>query len=258
SERLMPSLKNSVMNKQQEQRLKMYQSVMNVIRQHSEAFKNVKAFNEYSEQFSTLLNTLHETAIQQEELNRAKSGQPERWDELASRAQELCAALFSIGRENKDHSLMGTVNCSFSDLRHCKANEAARIYNFIVSVAQNHKTQLKQYGWGEERITEFDKDAFEFLDFTGESRTMVLSRKANTRKLADVINDMKDLLDDHIDAIAIQLRTSNPEVFDKYTDARRIIPAPNSNRTEESKDPPEKDVGGDDDQPSGFDFSNED
>lgn len=225
------------MTRRQELRLKMFQSVMQVLKDHAEIFKGVDAFESHQATFENLLGMLNDTAIEQEQLSRTRIESARR-EQLANDAQELCAALFSIGRERGDHSLMGTANCSFSDLRYSKASEAARIYNFLYTVAERETEALAMLGWNDTKLKAFGEEALAFLDHTGEYRSNQIKRKANTRLLAKFFDEIQDLLESHMDAVGIQIRKTEPEIYYLYKESRKVQANGAKNNFEEGDSSP--------------------
>ena len=208
------------MNKKQEQQIQMFQSVMEVLKDNSTTFGQVPAFEEHFQQFETLYGHLLEYSLEQSALKRTPVLTQQQREKLALKAEELCAALFSIGRQQEDHSLMGACNISYTDLRKARNAEAARIYNFIHALGEKYQVQLQELGWDEAKFQQFGDEALDYLNETGAIKVKRANQREKSMKIEKTINDLLDLLKEHMDAVALQLRPTHKAVHFLYEEAR--------------------------------------
>jgi len=212
------------MTTHEENKLSMYLTVQQVTNFHSEVWKDSVAFANSFNEYETLLNTINKT--RQIQLRSITGVTQMKWDAMfkASEkgffiAQPVCAYAKSIG----DHKTVDRVSFSISKLMNERDTVIFVKLRDVKEFAQNYLDQLGDYGITQADIDELDVLTEHYAVIVENPRQSITNRARATKDLREQMNEAKVLLTDYMDRLVYRFKAGNPEFWQQYMNARKII-----------------------------------
>ena len=150
----------------------------------------------------------------------AKKQAKERLAYVAS-SLAACGAVFAVNRS--DIELEASLKYSYSDLKYGLDNEALHIAGAIESVLLDHRKELSEYMVSDSDLADLHQRILEYDDSLETRGGAKSGAVAENKSLLQLFKTTDDLLDRKIDRFAFRLKSSNPEFYDAYSNARLII-----------------------------------
>jgi hypothetical protein len=214
------------MTDRQENLFSMFTVLYGFLTENSAVVSLVPAFQKAYEKLGSLIEDIGEVDSGRKSIKAGKGDlKTKARNELAEALYEAASALFIYGDEKDLPDITERTEYPESYYKRMRdtvmMNEAAD----IIKLTEGKETELQDYGLTADEITAIGtkKDALNNAmvgmgTSTGESVNA-------TKSVYELIGEAKDLINKQIDRHAVRLRNSNPEFYNEYLSASRVIDA---------------------------------
>lgn len=221
----------------------MFLQVRNVIREHETQWSGITAFGTAVSRFNEELDELIRLSSLQSTTSKGVSIVK---DELLAQVTEatldLARILRAYAKNNKDAELSYIAGISKTDITRAKKLEKIQIISRIVDKVIENAEALIPYGVDSSTIEQTLAAKERLEQAIHEPRTTIIKRASFTIAVVEKQVFISGILKDNIDAFVFAMRKSNPEFFNKYTAARKVIDYVHHRPSTEER-PPEPDDG---------------
>jgi len=136
----------------------------------------------------------------------------------------LCSvALLSVANYEKNTALAQPVRLSESMLDKMKDDDLITTCKTVLNLAKANAKKIEDYGIIAEDVTKLETLIGQFSEVQASPRSEVSSRIAAKISMNEVIREAKELLTDQIDLQMELIRRREPEFYNAYQSARKII-----------------------------------
>jgi len=212
------------MTKNQENRLSMYFTVVQVVNYHSEAWKDSVAFTNSFNTFKNYVSKIDTTRqIQLRSITGVTQNKKDAMLKAAEKGFLIAQPIYAYAKIIGDHKLANRV--SFSIGRLIKERDTVIFVKLrdVKEFAQNYVDQLADYGVSQEDIDELGVLTENYAAIVEDPRQAITNRVRATKELKNLMNEVKILLTDHLDRLIHQFKLSSPEFWQQYANARKIV-----------------------------------
>lgn len=145
---------------------------------------------------------------------------------LVGPAHELAAALHAYATEIGDDELAAEVDFSLTDL--AKGHPASIIArcNRIAALATENLEALEDSNITQAKLTALGKKITAFEKLASKPRQDVAKKAAANKAVPRLMKQGRNILKRRIDRLMVQFKTSAPEFYAEYRNARKIVSSP--------------------------------
>lgn len=212
------------MKKSTANKLSMYESVHQVLNDHQSSWQNIPAFAASVTSFETKLNLLRARLVEHSNATTGVSLEKKhRTADLHKRILPIQHALFLIGRTTGDIPLRERNDHSKTDLIKLKLNEFAARCSELKNDIQTYETQLAEYGVTQQAMDELVPLLLGIDELNNSSRKAIIKRKNLTKEIADLEQELNELLRVELDRLILLFEETVPAFFHTYNSARITI-----------------------------------
>ncbi len=144
-------------------------------------------------------------------------------DALIKQAFELTSIIFAMASRNKDQVLLAKVDFPISELMHLRESELATRCKNILELGRSNLPQIITFGTSEVKLTALDEQIAHYKLSLPVRRISVSELKAANKKLKELLKQATDLVTDQIDRMLVQFGTINPDFYNAYLNARKVV-----------------------------------
>lgn len=213
------------MNDIQNANLNMFQAVSNVLEMYKGKFSGVSVFTSASTQLVEKIGEIREldknrsakdVKIPSNEKQSAK-------ETLVSRAVTVAriANVYAFDEGNTDLQMQtNVVKSQFYKSQH---NVMLHLAKTIYEKVLEYKEPLQAYGLTDELMAQLAQSITAFEALISSPRDLVVERSGETRSLSELFAEVKSLLYDRIDKLMAQYKVSEPQFYEAYFSARKVV-----------------------------------
>ncbi|HQU86846.1 MAG TPA: carboxypeptidase-like regulatory domain-containing protein [Pyrinomonadaceae bacterium] len=144
---------------------------------------------------------------------------------LAQFASDIAAIIKAYASATKNQILKAEINFPVTKLTRLRDESLTTACRLIHTRTVENAAELKDFGITNSKITELDTAINEYTAKTQNPRTAVVKRSTQTANLVQLFKQADEILKDQIDGLMKNFRTSNPDIYNDYTNAREIVDA---------------------------------
>jgi hypothetical protein len=213
------------MTDRQNAKLTMYQKVLNVCDENKQIYEKVSVFtnsvNELKEQVSAIQSVLQ----QQSEANPkgATKDKSSAIDRLAEVCLKIGSSLYVYAFNTKNNRLQKKINVNKSMFYQTTKQTALTLAKIIADEANTFGKELYDYGISDADRTELNAAITQFEKVINSPAGVLVERKLYTDSLRKLFVAADSILYDKLDKLIILFKTSSPDFFSMYGNARNII-----------------------------------
>ena len=212
------------MNDLQENKLKMYFAVQQVLHNHTKVFKNLKAFVNVFTQFGNTLKEIQNTRLIEEgKLTGISQDKAQAKKEATNKAMEIAATVFAYASSTTNNTLKDKINYSATDLRRSRDTILLDQLHVIHDTAKDELANLGDYGLEVNDLTKLLALISAFEQLMYEPRVALTDRVQATAQLVVLFLRGDKLLKEQLDKLMVLYKTTEATFYHKYTGARKII-----------------------------------
>lgn len=212
------------MLKRLENKLMMLKAVLNLLRQNNSALNTVPALAELVSKLETLVGEIESIRlITENDTTGITAEKRVQQEALIDKAYELSSALYAMASAAGNKVLQGKVDFVKSDLQNFRGNDLVSTSTSIASFVRENLAGLSTYGITEDDVAGLETLNSRFVQNLPANRVSVSERKAANEKLKGVFLQADALLNDQIDRMMVRLKSTSPDLYAAYTNARTIV-----------------------------------
>lgn len=144
-------------------------------------------------------------------------------EDLAEIVFLACSGLTSIANYEKNSALAQPVKQTESGLARMKDDELITTGKTVLDLAKANAKKLEEYGFTAEDLTRLETLIEQFVKAEASPRSEESTRVAAKMSMNELISSAKEILTDHIDHQMELIRRREPEFYNAYQSARKVI-----------------------------------
>ncbi|MDR2680221.1 MAG: hypothetical protein LBC47_05360 [Tannerella sp.] len=213
------------MTDRQEAKLSTYQKVLNVCDEHKQKYAGIPAFvNAVTELKQQVMDI---QSVRQQQTETVPKGttkdKSSAIDRLAELSLKVANPVYVYAFETQNNSLLQKVNVNKSMFYNIHDRAALTLAKIIASEAKNRNEALREYGISETDITELDEAIVQFEGLIDSPSGVIGERKMHTENLRTLFVRADSIIYDKLDKLIRLFKTSSPDFFALYGNARNIV-----------------------------------
>ena len=201
----------------------MFESVLSTMN----AFKNVWTANMVISDLVSNVESGVETLLAGEQQQKTSSkGITQKKAQTRSTLEETALAMAHAGRaygvQINDTQLKVVCKLSASELRNAKAVDLIAVCQNLYDAISSFAADLALYGVTSTSLADFQTAIDAFTKLTGQPASAMAAISAATKSIELQIKTIKNLLDEELDPLMTQFKTSEPIFYTQYMSSRMI------------------------------------
>jgi hypothetical protein len=205
-------------------KLKMYQSVIEVCRDHQSLWENIPGFVSNLEEFENRVAILRQrSGIQKNITSGVSAGKRDNLERLFDHLLIVQGALWVYGNTINDFQLMERNKVTISELRRLNITELDLHLSTVLKDLEDHAPSLVAFGITPEYATETMGMINAGSNHATRPRMAIIERKMMTQSLSTITHELDILLKFRLDKLMLLFRVLNADFYNRYTSARVIV-----------------------------------
>jgi hypothetical protein len=213
------------MTDRQNAKLNMYQKVLNVSGEHKKKYAGIPAFVNTVNELEAMVSTI-QSVIQQQTGTTSKGVTKDKsyvFDRLVEYSLKIANSFYVYAFDTKNNSLLEKVNVNKSMFYRNHDQTALALAKIIIDEAKVHSVDLNNYGITTADIAELDSVITQFDGIINTPSGVIVKRKSHTSNLRELFVTADSIIYDKLDKLITLFKTSSPEFFTLYGNARNIV-----------------------------------
>jgi hypothetical protein len=213
------------MTDRQNAKLTMYQKVLNLCNENKRVYEKVSAFTNFVNELEGKVSEILLVTRQQLGANPegATDDKSSAIDRLVEASLKIGNPLYAYAFETKNNRLQKTVNVNKSMFYQTNKQTALTLAKIIADEANTFGKDLHDYGISDADRTELNAAIAQFEKVIHSPAGVLIERKVYTDSLRKLFVAADSILYDKLDKLIIVFKTSSPDFFSMYGNARNII-----------------------------------
>jgi hypothetical protein len=214
-----------VMTDRQNAKLKMYQKVLNVCNKHKQKYAGVPALVNAVNELNIRVSDIQSVTQQQTETSSkgATKDKSTSIDRLVELSMKVANPLYVYAFDTKNNSLLEKVNVNKSTFYRNHDQAALTLAKIIAVEAKTYSEALRDYGVNDTDISELEAVISQLEGLINTPSNVIGERKLYTSTLREVFVAADSIVYDKLDKLVILFKTSMPEFFTLYSNARNVV-----------------------------------
>ncbi len=214
----------TIMNDQQENKLSMYLAVQKVCADNNSVWSGLPAFVASFSSFEDKISDIEDVRlIQEQDTTGIAKDKTVLKEELVDKAIEVSTAVQAYASDNGDNELLESLNFSRSVLLNGRDTELQNKCQTIHDNANAIVGSLSDYGIAAADLTELQSKIDDYAAIIPKPRTATSNKKTATEDITLHLKEADSLLNDKLDKLIEQFKTSDAEFYSTYFNARLIV-----------------------------------
>lgn len=212
------------MTTKQENKLSMYETVLELFSNNPAIVALILAFANAATSFTNKVSLLQaQVALQTAIITGVAAAKKTRKTALIDQMLFIIGALRAFAKATADDELFNFVNYKRYKLNAQADTVLTQLANSIRDKANLHLGPLADYGITPGVMAAYQTAINDYALFVPKPRTARVSKKTVTKNIKDLIKEIDELLDDELDALAFQFKTTQADFYNNYLSSRIII-----------------------------------
>jgi hypothetical protein len=209
----------------QNAKLNMYQKVTNVCDENATVYQDVPAFVKTVSDLKQLVLDIQSITRQQSEANTkgVTKDKSSAIDRLVEMSLKVANPLYVYAIDTENNRLIEKVNVNKSLFYHTHNQTALTLAKTIATEANVFGNVLHSYGVNDADRAELDAAIAQFEKLINSPAGVVGERKLHTGNLRELFVAADSIVHDKLDKLITLFKTSSPDFYALYGNARNII-----------------------------------
>jgi hypothetical protein len=203
----------------------MFQKILDVCNENEQKYANISAFGNAVSELKQRVSSI-KLATQQQTVNNPKGTTKEKSsiiDRLVELSLKVANALYVYGFNSANKRLIEKVNVNKSMFYQTHNQTCLTMAKIIAAEASAHNSILNDYGITPSDIMDLNNAIVQFESFINAPAGVIGERKMYTGNLKELFVDADSLVYDQLDKLMVPFKTSSPEFFQLYSNARNVV-----------------------------------
>lgn len=212
------------MQKKSENKLIMLKALLRLLKQNEPAWINLGPLATVINELVALIEQIEGLLTITESTNSGLVVEKQIQQEvLINRVFELASMLFALSKRINDQVLLAKVDFPISELKNLRYRELANYSRKILTLGQEYSEKLVEYSTSPEDLAELENLISNYEEELPAVRVTVSERKAANEKLKILFKEANNLLNDQLDRLMIKVKSTNPDFYASYLNARKVV-----------------------------------
>ena len=225
------------MNNTQQNKLNMFLAVFAIVQKWGSKWASFTGFGQAVDEVETGITSITSLGQVQASPNGGAALKNAAFVSLVDSAYQVAAATRASAIVNKDAELASRLDYSESDLGKGRPQEVVARCRNVLSTATDNLEASAAFGVTAAKLTNLKKRIDEFETASPKSREGRATTRAATKAMPDSFVQVDEILNGCLDGLMAQFKESEPEFYNEYFSARRIVDAP-ATRTKKTNSTP--------------------
>jgi hypothetical protein len=213
------------MTDRQNAKLNMYHKVVNVNDEYVEECAGVPAWLTNANKLKTIVSDIELVTQQQTETSPKGKTKDKSvsLDQLTDMSLKMANSLYVYALDTTDNTLLEKVNVNKSAFYSSHERTALTLAKIIASEAKTHSEALLDYGVSNADISELESVISQLEGLLTTPSGVIGERKLYTSNLRELFVAADSIIYDRLDKLIRLFKTSSPEFFNLYSNARNVV-----------------------------------
>jgi hypothetical protein len=213
------------MNDRQIAKLSMYQKVLTVCDENEQEYINLPAFVNAVSELKLQTTNIQSATLQQKETDSKGTTKDKSYaiDNLVERSLKVADPTYVYAFDTANNNLLQKVNVNKSMFYNIHDSVAVTLAKIIVAEAKNNKEALRDYGVNDADIADLEAAITQVEELINAPAGVISERKMYTGSLKELFVNADSIIYDKLDKFIRLFKTSSPEFFALYGNARNIV-----------------------------------
>jgi hypothetical protein len=212
------------MTDKQENMFSMFVILYGFLSKFPDIVASIPAFKRAFEKLGALIEEIKEVDCGRESIKSGKSDlKSNRKNELASAIFIVASSLYTYADENNNLEILNRVDKTENYYKRMRDSNLILEAKELVKLTTGIETELLDQGLSAEEIAEAATLATEFENAMKEVGSSEAEGTAATKSVYELIGEAKDICDKQLNVHAAKFNKKNPEFYNQYLSASRII-----------------------------------
>lgn len=218
-------------------------TVQKFLNDFRDKWSNVPAIVNAYKRFENLISAIDtQRQIQEGKTTGITENKQKEEDEMVQTTIEIGAAVYAYADVIGDSKLKSNVDYSPTALKTARDTDLRVMCQSVHDAAESVISKLEDYGTTQEDLEKLQQNIDNFSAIIAESRNAINTRAIATSKIAELLKETDDLLNNQLDKLVTTFQSKEPRFYNSYFKARQIINMGSRTKTEEEEGEPEIDT----------------
>lgn len=221
------------MNKVQSNQMAMLLAVYHVFKNFNEIPESIPALSKFIAEFINRMNLIEIAHREQEGHSTANAAQKlKEENEMIDLTITLAAAIYVYAMDQGNLELAAKVDKPASYYGTLKQSSLIAFCRNVLDLAKGLVDQLADYGISQATVDAMEKEIAGFASVIVAPRQRIVSRSEATKRLDALLREQMNLLKHKLDKMMLMFRSSHPNFYQSYKNARIIVNIGTRHKTE--------------------------
>ena len=212
------------MTKQQLSRVDMFRALVALCLKYPNVVKLIAAFKNVADKLGPNVAAIKAAELIEDQTAKSVTGSKNGLKEqLISIITDVAAALFALANDTKNPDLQAKVSYSASDIKAFRQEILVTVASAIYDLGLEYKSELDTYGISAAVINSIPGLVEDFSTAIPTPRIEKAARKAAGKTIKTLVGETSGLLINQLDKTALILKKDNPDFYNEYRSARKIV-----------------------------------
>ena len=212
------------MNKQQLARVEMFRAVIALCVKYGNITGIIPAFKLAFNKLSSNVAAIKAAELIENQTSKSVTGSKNELKGLLTDiTTDVVAGLFAMATETNNVDLLAKVSYSPSDLQKMKQETLLTVASAIYELAENYGRELENYGISSTMVNSIPGIIDNFSTAIPTPRIQDAARKAAANTIKNLLTETSGIQKNQMDKTALILKKDNPDFYDEYRTARKIV-----------------------------------
>ena len=211
------------MNNDQSKHFRMYRTVQEYLNAQTPTWNVIPKIVSIKNDMDTLITNISEKSDEAANVVRVTAKKEDLKLTLGIKIAGLSGILQAYANEIEDKDLANSVKATKSDISRMNETEISPFVRKLVTIAQGKLTDLADYGITEDNLTEILTTLDDFEVLIGKPRVIQNQKYMALSDIAQLFNEMDELVKKRLDNIMLIFRETNTAFYDGYLRSRSIV-----------------------------------
>lgn len=212
------------MLKRLENKLTMLNAVLSFLKLNISAWGNSTVMAELITKLETLIGEIESIRrITNSDLTGITAEKLVQQEILINKAYELSSMLYAMASRSENMVLLGKVDFTEHELQNARGGDLISTCKTIATLVEENLTDLVTYELTQADVTVLEEMIGNFSNNLPTHRVSVAERKAANDRLKEVFSAVDTLVNEQLDRMMVRYRSSSPDLYAAYINARTIV-----------------------------------
>lgn len=199
-------------------------AVKNVFGKYPEHVESLPVLKKLVTEFNSNNTEIDRVILVQEGKSTGTTSQKQKEEaEMISETVKVASSIYVYALDNSNFELAEKVNITPSYLEHLPQPGLQAKCTSILQIARENINCLGDYGVTDRDLDRLEKETKDYINLAAGPRTEIVTRAQATERLQTLMKTQMDLLNQKIDKMMVNFKSTRPVFYNEYKSARIIV-----------------------------------